>query len=215
MRETTIRERTVGTVQGGAREYRRLAGLAFVGLGAGFLTTVMVAAAMVPGYDFRGGAISDLGVAPETALLFNTLLVLAGVVNIAGGYLLYRAHGERWLLGLFVVAGAGAVVAGVFPLDTGAPHSLGALLAFVFFNLEAIGVGTRLRGTIRGLSLVAGGLGLAFVVLMMLGDAGTVGFGPLGHGGAERLIVYPVMLWLLVLGGYLLGTTARPDGSAA
>ena len=28
----------------------------------------------------------------------------------------------------------------------------------------------------------------------------------MGHGGAERMIVYPVMMWLMAFGGYLLGT---------
>jgi hypothetical protein len=29
-------------------------------------------------------------------------------------------------------------------------------------------------------------------------------FGAIGHGGAERLIVYPVMLWMMAFGGYLM-----------
>jgi hypothetical protein len=40
---------------------------------------------------------------------------------------------------------------------------------------------------------------------MVIGDSGnpTV-FGPIGHGGAERMIVYPAMIWLIAFGGYLL-----------
>jgi hypothetical membrane protein len=215
MRET-VRERTVATSTRDRRAHRRLAGLVFIGLGAGFMTVLMLAAAMAPGYDFGGGAISDLGVVSASALLFNTGLVLAGFANIAGGYLLYRSHGKRWLLGLFVLAGVGAIVAGIFPLDTGAPHSLGALFAFLFFNVQAIGLATRLPGTMRVLSVLAGGLGLVFVVLMVLGDAGnTALFGPIGHGGTERMIVYPVMLWMVALGGYLLGDGTVKGADAA
>ena len=29
-------------------------------------------------------------------------------------------------------------------------------------------------------------------------------FGPIGHGGAERMIVYPSMLWMMAFGGYLM-----------
>ena len=55
-------------------------------------------------------------------------------------------------------------------------------------------------------------LGLAFVVIMVIGDAGNPGmFGPIGHGGAERMIVYPAMLWLMAFGGYLM---ASPSGDA-
>lgn len=40
---------------------------------------------------------------------------------------------------------------------------------------------------------------------MVIGDAGnTAVFGPIGHGGAERMIVYPAMLWMMAFGGYLM-----------
>ena len=194
------------SIRGVAFAPRTLAGVCFFTLAAQFMTAIMLAAAMVPGYDFRGAAISDLGVFPETALLFNVSLILVGLLNLAGGYFFYRMHGKRWLLALFALAGVGAIGAGLFPLDTGGLHGLAALLAFVFFNVQAIGSATRLRGVMRALAALAGGLGLVFVVLMALGDGGnTAAFGPLGHGGTERMIVYPVMLWLVALGGYLVG----------
>ena len=59
------------------------------------------------------------------------------------------------------------------------------------------------------LSLLAGIVGLAFVGLMVVGDSGNPAvFGPIGHGGAERMIVYPVMLWMLVFGSFLMADQA-------
>jgi hypothetical membrane protein len=204
--------RTTLSIRGTALDSRRLAGTFFLVLAAGFVTVIMLAAAMVPGYDFRGAAISDLGTFPETALLFNASLILVGVLNLTGGYLFYRTHGKRWLLAVFALAGIGAVGAGLFPLDTGGLHGLFALLAFLFFNVQALGTATRLDGAMRTLSILAGGLGLVFVVLMALGDAGNAAaFGPIGHGGTERMIVYPVMLWLVAFGGYLLARNEGPD----
>jgi hypothetical membrane protein len=184
----------------------RLAGATFIGIGAGFLTGIMVAASIAPGYDYNTAAISDLGVIDETAALFNVLLVAVGVLNIVGGVLFGRAHGRDWLVALYVVAGIGAIGAGLLPLSTGAPHSLFALVGFLFFNLEAIGTAAVLAGPLRWLSVAAGAIGVVYVVVMVIGDAGSAGaFGPIGHGGSERMIVYPAMLWLLVLGGHLLG----------
>jgi hypothetical protein len=61
----------------------------------------------------------------------------------------------------------------------------------------------------KAVSLLAGAIGIVFVVVMIIGDSGNPAvFGVLGHGGSERLIVYPVMLWMLALGGYLM---AAPD----
>ena len=58
----------------------------------------------------------------------------------------------------------------------------------------------------RWLALIAGLIGLAFVVVMIFGDSGNSAvFVPLGHGATERMIVYPAMLWMLAFGGYLMG----------
>ena len=59
------------------------------------------------GYDMREAAISDLGVSQQTAVLFNLSLVVVGVLNIAGGFLLYRAHRRAWIMVLFTIAGCG------------------------------------------------------------------------------------------------------------
>ena len=202
----TLGNRPIPTTREAAVGARTIAGLLFVILGAAFLTVTMLAASIAPDYDFSGGAISDLGVIDETAVLFNVLLIATGVLNAAGGYLLYTWHRRMWLLALYLVGAAGAIGAGLLPLDTGGPHSLFALVGFLFVNLEAIGTAFIVRGAMRAISLIAGAVGLVFVVVMVIGDGGNPAiFGPIGHGGAERMIVYPVMLWLLALGGYFIG----------
>lgn len=192
-----------------ARELR-LAGLSMLLLAAGFLTVIMLGGSIAPAYDYAGGAISDLGVTPETALLFNATLVAVGLLNIAGGYLFYRWHRRTWILAIFVLAGIGALGAGLFPLSTGTAHSLFALAGFLFFNLEALASAVVLARPMNVISALVGLAGIGFVVLMVIGDAGNAAaFGAIGHGGAERMIVYPVMLWLLALGGYLIAEGER------
>jgi hypothetical membrane protein len=196
------------------RDVSALPGFVLVLLGSSFLTVTMLAASIAPAYDFHGAAISDLGVIDETALIFNALLVAVGVLNIAGGYLLYRTHRRIWILGTYVLAGLGAAGAGFVPLDTSDFHSLFALFGFVFFNVEALASGTLVRGPMRAISYVAGLAGLAYVVVMIIGDAGNPAiFGAFGHGGSERMIVYPAMLWTLVFGGHLMagGSVQRPE----
>ena len=188
----------------------RLPGVLFLVVGSAFLIATMLAASIAPGYDMHGGTISDLGVIAETAVLFNALLVGIGVLNALGGYLLYRVHGRRWLFAVYVIAGIGAAGAGVFPLNTGGLHSILALGAFVFFNLDAIATAAIVRGPMRVISVVAGVVGLAYVVVMLIGDGGNPGvFGAIGHGGSERMIAYPVMLCLLAFGCFLVGSPDR------
>jgi hypothetical membrane protein len=200
--------RELGLTASGAQ---RLSGFLFFVLAAQFMTVTMLAASIAPAYDMSGGAISDLGVISQTALLFNGSLLAIGALNLVGGYLFYRAHRNRWVLTASVLAAIGAAGAGLVPLDRGGMHGIFALFAFLFFNLQAIGTGAVVRGPMRAVSILAGIIGMAFVVLMIIGDAGNPGvFGAIGHGGAERMIVYPAMLWMMALGGYLMG---RDDAS--
>jgi hypothetical membrane protein len=213
---------TTGSVRVRAREDVaasadiRLAGVLLFVLAAAFLIVTMLAASIAPDYDFKGGAISDLGVIDETALLFNGLLVVMGALNITAGYLFYRSHRRIWLLGLYIIAGIGTVGAGLFPLDTGGMHATFALVAFLVYNLEGLGSAAILAGPMRALGFIAGAVGLVYTVLMVIGDSGnTAVFGPYGHGGSERMIAYPVMAWLIALGGYLMaGRTAEGGHSA-
>ena len=187
------------------RDDRTLAGLLFVGVPAGFLTVLMIGAAMAPGYHVGADAISDLGVIDETALLFNGAMVLTGLANALGGYYFYRVHGARWLLGLFALSGIGSVGVGVFPLTTGAAHGIAAMAAFVGLNLEAIGTARVVDGAMQGVSVVAGVLGLLALAWFVAGGGeGGALYGQLGYGGVERLIVYPGLLWAVTLGGSLL-----------
>ena len=200
-----VARRSTSTSTSVARDAYLAGLLAFV-QAAQFLTVIMLAASMAPGYDISHGAISDLGVIPETATFFNASLILTGVLNLIVGLLLYRGSDHLSAV-TFGAAGVGAIGAGLGPLDRGDAHSMFALAAFLFFNLQAILASRHLERPMAFVGIAAGVVGLAFVVLMIIGDAGNpAAFGPIGHGGTERMIVYPGMLWLLAYGGYLMGT---------
>ena len=192
----------------------RIPGLLFLLLAAGFMTMIMLAASMAPGYDMSGGAISDLGVITETAPLFNGSLILVGLVNAVAAVLYHRSHRRSAVLVISLLASLGAIGVGLVPLDRGGLHGLFALLAFVAFNLQAIATGRIVSQPMKALSFVAGALGLLFIVLMAIGDGGNeAAFGAIGHGGTERMIVYPVMLWMLAFGGYLMARGPGGSGS--
>lgn len=188
-----------------------MAGVLLFLLPVQFMTALMAGAAMAPGYSINTNAISDLGVIGETAWLFNASLFAAGLLNIAGGYFLYRSYGRSWILPVFLLAGIGAIGAAVFTLDIPGIHGLFALAAFIFFNVEAIAGSTLVRGPLRAISIIAGTLGLIFLVVHAASDFGIMElYGPIGHGGSERMIVYPALFWLAAFGGYLMA----PDTSS-
>lgn len=141
----------------------------------------------------------------DTQVIFNSTLAFTGLMNIAAGAILFWRD-RRWpRISLAVLAGFGAIGAGIVTLETPSIHGIFALLAFVAFNLQVFATLPPGETAIRSIGVVLGITGLAFVVVMFIGDAGNAAiFGAIGHGGAERMIVYPPMLWFLFLGGYLL-----------
>lgn len=182
-----------------------IAGVLLFLLPVQFMIALMAGAAMAPGYSININAISDLGVTGATAWLFNSSLFLAGLLNAIGGYFLYRSYGRGWILPVFVLTGAGAMGAAVFTLDIPGIHGLFALAAFVFFNVEAIACASLIRGPLKAISIIAGIVGLVFLVTHAASDFGIMSlYGPIGHGGSERMIVYPALLWLAGFGGYLM-----------
>lgn len=203
-------ERSVTRVHEPRGDNQWLTGLVFVALAAQFALVSVLAAVPAPGDVFAQGTIGDVGTIEETALLFDTSLVAVGALNLVGGYLFYRSHDERWILAVFALAGVGATGAGLFPLEAGRLHGRFALAAVLGFNLEAIAGGARLTRPMKAVSMLAGLVGLAFVALLAIGDAGNAAvLDPVGRGGAERLTVYPPMLWMAAFGGYLMA----PDGA--
>ncbi|MFA5313951.1 MAG: DUF998 domain-containing protein, partial [Methanomassiliicoccales archaeon] len=112
---------------------RSKAGLLFALCSIQFFVLLMLAEGMAPNYSMHENAISDLGTIGESAWLFNSSLLLVGLLTIAGGYFFHRYHGDRRLFIFYVVAGIGAIGTGLFDLDnpTGL-HGIFALLAFIF-----------------------------------------------------------------------------------
>ncbi|MEJ2250709.1 MAG: DUF998 domain-containing protein [Candidatus Lokiarchaeota archaeon] len=174
-------------------------------LAAQFMIIVMLSETIAPDYNLNESVISKLGIISSTALLFNISLFLVGILNIIGGFLYYQSHKDLKILIPFLLAGIGASGAGIFSLNTPKLHVFFAIFVFLFFNLQAIVTSFRLSHFMKYISLFMGILGFIYVVIMIIGDAGvTVVFDLIGHGGTERMIVYPPIFWLMVFGGFLM-----------
>jgi hypothetical membrane protein len=167
--------------------------------------------------------ISDLGgtrpphglVTQPAAVIFDATMLIAGVLLLAGAFALWRLYRNRLLTVVSTLFGAGAFLVGVFPGNT-APHPYAAMIAFVFSALTAIAAFRVTYGPFRFISLFVGLLSLAALIAGELGDNSPV-VKSIGLGGAERWVVYPIMLWLAFFGGYLLaaGHRLHPDRPAA
>ncbi|GLY03140.1 MULTISPECIES: DUF998 domain-containing protein [Actinoplanes] len=211
-------------------QHRRGAGTALVAAGGVYFAAEFVAAAAWsdPAYSYTHHFISNLGVhGPLTAFGQYMYSPLAAVMN-AGFFLLGVATliGVSMLRGLpagrrtalvttAAVLAAGMVLVAAFPGsgDDGTTdfHGLGALLGFVSCNVLSVLLGRSHR--FLGVSPT---LGRALVLFGVLGLASIGAFaGTLASGAgiliglAERGIIYPFLVGLILLGSTLLRPVRR------
>ncbi|BAJ51536.1 conserved hypothetical protein [Candidatus Caldarchaeum subterraneum] len=169
----------------------------FIGV-AQFLFFLRVAESIYPGYSVSGNYISDLGVG-VAAPVFNTSVSFLGVCVIAAAYLSLAVVGSRVFAALVAAAGVGAFGVGLFPENVPVLHTVFSFITFFFAGLAAV-YGLRVFNRLMGVfSMVCGLTALAALALFASGN-----YLGLGHGGMERLIVYPVLSWGLLLSGYFI-----------
>jgi len=178
-----------------------------------FLVLLMLGESIAPGYSMHENAISDLGTIGETELMFNASLFVLGLLNFISGFVLYKVLDDKKLLVVFALGGIGAMGAGLVPLDSPiGVHGLFALFAFVFLNVEAMVAGRLGRSPLDKISIALGILGIIFVPVMILVDSGSLDVSnSIGHGGVERMIAFPCLIWMILFGGYLLSSPALKD----
>jgi len=180
--------------------------LVFVG-GIQFVLGMLVAEALYPGYSVSQNYISDLGVGPS-ASIFNSSVFLLGLMVVASAYFVQRSFRNRLVTGLLVLAGVGAMGVGVFPENYPAMHEVVSDVAFIFGGLAPIAAFRLLRKPFNYFSVMLGLVSLCAMVLLSAQyfDLGEQYFLGLGPGGMERMIVYPILLWEMGLGGYLVAS---------
>ena len=192
------------------KEYYKIAGIILLIGCLQFLLAVNLAETQFPGYSVAKNTLSDLGgtVPPvePSAIIFNISVVILGILGLVTVYLILKSGGCRLFSSCLAISSIGAVGVGLFPEYTGSAHIFFALLTFLFGSLAVIfsyRLGLNIPMVI--VSMVTGLISLLIILSFFI-----LGFGPtnpliafLGIGGTERFIVYPVLFYLIALGGYL------------
>ena len=99
------------------------------------------------------------------------------------------------------LSGLGALGVGLFPETAGVLHVLVSLIAFLFAALSAIAASKLVKTPFTYFSVI---LGISSLVALVL--FGIQFYSGLGAGGMERMIAYPVLLWAIGFGGYLMAS---------
>lgn len=180
-------------------ENKKVAGfLLLVGV-VQFILGMIISEALYPEYSTSGNYISDLGVGPS-ALIFNSSIILLGVLIVAGSYFVQRAFNSKLFSILLAITGIGAVGVGIFTEDYPPLHGIFSLITFLFAGISIIVSSKFERPPLSYFSILLGAASL--VSLVLFGSGVYLG---LGKGGMERMIAYPVLLGAIGLGGYFVG----------
>jgi len=200
---------------------RSMAGFGLTLAGFVGLMGIITAEVLYPNYSTRQD-ISDLGstrppdpvIHEPSATIFNATMLVTGAMVVLAAYLLYRGTNRRGFPLALAVFGVGAFGVGVFPGNVAPWHGLFALLTFFSGGITVI---LSSRVVSRPFSFLCGLLGgISLLVLISVFVFGVFVRSPhpldfLGAGGIERWVVYPLIIWLPAVGGYLL---AAPPNAA-
>jgi hypothetical membrane protein len=196
-----------------------VAGALYFVAGTLILLGIVTAEATYPDYSVSQNYISDLGgvkngsIVQPAATILDSTLVVGGLLIIGGAYSNHRVLDKRvfpsGLPLLIALAGIGAVGVGVFNETFGIIHWLLSGLTFIAGGFAAITAFNHQKAPFRYFSVILGVIALVFAI----GPYVTPAVEFLGVGGAERWVVYPLVLWLVGFGGYLMGTSPSVTSS--
>ncbi|MFQ5870208.1 MAG: DUF998 domain-containing protein [Candidatus Zixiibacteriota bacterium] len=160
---------------------------------------------------------------PAAAFFFNSVIFISGLLVVMGTYSLHTAikngktsglrlqpaYKGKILIRFMALSGIGVVGTGLFPESAGVIHIIfAAVIGFTFGNLAAITSASLVGRPLNFFSATLGVIGLAAAVLGFSGNHLGIGI-----GGMERMILYPILLWAIVFGGYLI--TPQADSKKA
>jgi hypothetical membrane protein len=186
---------------------RKMAGT-FIFVGAvQFIIGMVLAEIFYPGYNVSENYISDLGatcrdtctIYQPTAFIFNTSVIILGILILLGSYCIWQEFQNIIISILIALSGLGAMGVGLFPETAGNLHLIVSFIAFFFGALSAIAASKLVKSPFTYFSVILGISSLA--ALTLFGLQFYLGLGP---GGMERMIAYPVLLWAVGFGGYLM-----------
>ena len=173
---------------------------------------IITAEVFYPHYDIATNMISDLGssrppnsvVVEPSARIFDTSMMMAGIMIIVGAWFLKHKKEMRYST---LLMGIGTLGVGLFPAYHHIPHLISAGLAFFVGGIAAA---LSSRGMESPFKHIVAILGFTSLIFLFVGVVTPNFIVPeLGEGGSERWVAYPLVLWLVGYGGYLMGRAKK------
>jgi len=174
---------------------------------------VLISEGLYPGYVSSFHYVSTLGTG-QTANLYNASTFLLGVCVVTASILIHRFKPSRLFFALLLIAGLGALGLGVFPEDSRPMHGIVTPITLIFGGLAGAFAFKVQSRPLSYLSMILGAgsivMGLLFIPYMGLSVESDVMYLGFYKGTLERIVIYPLILWMMTLGSQL----ARTEGES-
>ena len=144
-----------------------------------------------------------------SATIFDLTLITVGLLSLLSAYLIYLVRKDRLFTIVFCLFGAGVLGAGLLPESFGQVHLLVSIVAFSFGPVSAIVTYRLVKSPFKFLAGVLGITALAFFLGSAVVPASVAYNSALGVGGLEGMVAYPILIWEMGLGSYLIGNPLR------
>jgi hypothetical membrane protein len=182
---------------------QKIAGTLLLTGGIQCVLGIIVAEALYPGYNTSTQTISALGVGPS-AIVFNSAIFITGILGLMSTYFIQRIFNKLHFTVLLAITHIGVIGVSLF---TEAPtsmalHSFFSVVTYIFGGLSAIVSFIVQKSPLSLFSVCLGGVSLLAMGFLVAGQ-----YLGLGLGGIERLVAYPLLLWIVAFGSHLIAYT--------
>lgn len=190
---------------------RKIAGLLFFLAGSVIFLGILTAEIFYPvNYSIAKNMISNLASTPPphsiirepSAKIFDNAMVLTGGMILFGAYLIYKSFRKKIFTLAMIFLGLGTFGVGLFPAFHAIIHPIIALIAFLGGGTAAMLSSRITQNPFSTCAIIFGVLSLLFLFSGLFLPREIVPI--LGAGGTERWVAYPIIVWLIGFGGYLM-----------
>ncbi|KYC45704.1 MAG: hypothetical protein APG12_01057 [Candidatus Methanofastidiosum methylothiophilum] len=188
-------------------EDKAKAGLIFMCGAIIFLFGIMLAEFTYDRYSVSQNMISDLGANQDlSAAIFNSSILIFGISAVYSANIFRRTFKDNIFSLVIFLAGTGAIIVGIFNVNSILIiHYFGALMSFILGAISIL-YSTKIiyRSTLSYLWIIMGSVSLVSIAFLFIcWPLNNNCFG-VGYGSVERLIVYPIIVWAIATGSYLI-----------
>ena len=171
-----------------------------------WLMMIIILESFQPGYNSSLHYVSSLGVG-TTSIIYNISIILFGLSVVLSSIILYKSLDMKIFNIFFFITGAFVIGVGLFPENIRPIHGYVTAFTFIFGVITAIISYKVSDPPVSYISLTIGLITLVLLIVFFpyvgLEAESTITFLGLGKGTIERLLIYPLMFWMVSFSIYL------------